>query len=98
MTKKEDAISVNYQSLEVLKIDPWQQLKSFTRARIAIGRVGSSLPTSEVLDFGLSHATASDDKPSPITIKKSIGFIDLCCVSVVKLCSLNRRPQSGRSK
>ena len=43
-----------------LNLDPWQQLKSFTRARIAIGRVGSSLPTKEVLNFGLSHAMARD--------------------------------------
>ncbi len=46
--------------LEHLNSDPWQQLKAFTRARIAIGRVGTSLPTKEILDFGLSHAMARD--------------------------------------
>lgn len=40
--------------------DPWSPLRAHTSARIAIGRVGASLPTREVLSFALSHAKARD--------------------------------------
>lgn len=40
--------------------DPWSNLRSHTPANVAIGRVGQSLPTREVLRFGLAHAQARD--------------------------------------
>lgn len=42
------------------RADPWSALAGLTAARIALGRVGASLPTESVLRFDVAHALARD--------------------------------------
>jgi ethanolamine ammonia-lyase small subunit len=48
--------------------DYWQELRKFTHARIAMGRAGNALPTSEVLKLRIAHAMARDAVQSEMNI------------------------------
>lgn len=40
--------------------DPWQDWRTATPARLALGRAGQGMPTDETLRFGWAHAMARD--------------------------------------
>ncbi|TXL71134.1 ethanolamine ammonia-lyase subunit EutC [Vineibacter terrae] len=83
--------------------DPLRRLAAFTPARIALGRVGASLPTREVLSFALAHAQARDAVHAPLDAAAMAGQIQALGLPTVQVWSAAasrgeylRRPDLGR--
>lgn len=83
--------------------DPWAKLARCTPARIALGRVGASLPTREVLAFALAHARARDAVHAPFdaeAIERQLAELGLETISVTSCATERavylRRPDHGR--
>jgi ethanolamine ammonia-lyase small subunit len=74
------------------------RLRDFTPARVALGRVGDSLPTRELLDFQLAHARARDAVHARLDIASlmlRLPFIAVASAAQDRTTYL-RRPDLGR--
>ncbi|TWG82121.1 ethanolamine ammonia-lyase light chain [Cupriavidus gilardii J11] len=82
---------------------PWQRLRQFTPARIALGRAGHSQPTEALLAFGLAHAQARDAVHRPLdraALEQSLRNERFACVAASSAAPDRlhylRRPDLGR--
>lgn len=83
--------------------DPWTHLRAFTRARLALGRAGGSLPTAELLRFSAAHAAARDAVGSALDLDALEGALAPAGLPVLRVRSQApdratylQRPDLGR--
>jgi len=88
---------------QTVQQDPWQHLKQFTRARIALGRTGNAVPLKETLQFKLAHAYAKDAVFSALDIPLLLQQLAVFDQTVLTVKSQNtnrqhylQRPDLGR--
>lgn len=84
--------------------DPWQSLKTYTDARIALGHTGGAIPLKEVLQFKLAFAHAKDAVYSHLDWPKLEQRLERLAFPYLKLHSRAvsrsvylQRPDFGRS-
>jgi len=89
--------------VSISKADPLISLREFTAARIAIGRVGASIPLQQSLEFKLAHAHARDAVYSVLDVDGLTNGLQQFGLPVLHLHSMasNRakylkRPDRGR--
>ncbi|MFM0498891.1 ethanolamine ammonia-lyase subunit EutC [Paraburkholderia caffeinilytica] len=88
---------------DFLEKNPWNALRQFTNARIALGRAGNSLPTAPLLAFNLSHAQARDAVHHPLdtnVLHEQLRTLDFSTLDVHSAAPDRehylRRPDLGR--
>ena len=75
------------QTLKDTPADPWNELRQLTPARIALGRSGASLPTREVLAFGIAHAQARDAVQAALDIDALLAALAPLGLPVIQVSS-----------
>ena len=87
----------------IIQPDPWASLRSYTAARIALGRTGVSIPLKENLNFRLAHAYARDAVFASLQTETLLkGFVENKWESMVlqSQCATRneylQRPDKGR--
>lgn len=88
---------------EIIATDSWDFLKSFTSARIALGKSGQSVPTQPMLQFQLAHAQAKDAVYAPLDTNKLMARLQNLGLGAIELQSQAshrneylKRPDLGR--
>jgi len=83
--------------------DPWEDLRRYTDARIALGRCGVSLPHKEWLRFRLAHARARDAVLTPFdrqSVRAALENGGLHCLDLTSAArgkeEFLARPDKGR--
>lgn len=87
----------------IVVVNPWESLRRFTKARIALGRAGISIPTKPLLDFQFAHARARDAVHFPMDRAGVFARLEAAGYPVIELHSAAadrtiylQRPDLGR--
>ena len=102
--KNEKGLSLQgYKHTSAVTGDPWEELRRFTDARIALGRCGASLPLASVLNLRMAHAQAKDAVHLPLDMEPIIGKLGQLGLESLVLksgavdrCTYLTRPDLGR--